>query len=172
MFTKKYLFGYVVVAALLITLTGSTFADDNYQVIETQMRSCDPAGVWFGFPLGNPPFKVVSIIPLDGGMRRFILVAEDQDPGVTAFRGEIVRIKKNLYKLWGMQCLPMGSGDFDYYVISGEWEMTDCDNAVGDYFVSYYTEDPFHDDTVNPLWTFQMVNYYDRMPVIDDSSFF
>ena len=100
-----------------------------------------------------------------------IVLTEDKDSGVTTLHGEMVRIKKNIYKIWGMQYSVFVPGD--YVVISGEWHMTDCNNAVGNYLVSYYTEDPFHDDTVTPLWPpFPMVNQYDRMPIIDDSSNF
>jgi hypothetical protein len=166
MLTKKLLFGGVFVAGLLIAFLATPLAYDNGG------QACDPAGLWFGFPLGNPPFKVVTAIPLDGGQKRYSLVADDQDAGVTPFHGEMVRIKKNIYQVWGVQCLLMGEGDFDYYVISGEWIMSDCDTAVGNYLLSYYMEDPFHDDTVNPLWSLPIVNEYDRMPMIDNSSDF
>jgi len=163
MFTKKLLFGFVAVSVLLIAFSGTPLANDDDQ------QSCDPAGLWFGLPQGSDSYKVVSIIPLDGGKRRYILVAEDKDPGVTPFRGEMVRIKKNLYKIWGMQYSFLVTGD--YLVLSGEWYMTDCNTAVGNYIVSYYLEDPFH-NTASLIWSFAIVNNYDRMPMIDDSSNF
>lgn len=164
MFTKKFLFGFVIVGALLIASSGIPFANDD------EHQSCDPAGLWFGLPQGSASYKVVSIIPLDGGKKKYIIVAEDKDPGVTPFRGELLRIKKNHYKAWGMQYSVFVPGD--YIVLSGEWYMTDCNTAVGDYVVSYYLVDPFHNNNVTPQWSFPMVNQYDRMPMIDDSSNF
>ena len=163
MFIKKFLFSFVVVAVLLSVFSGTPLANDDDQ------QSCDPAGLWFGLPQGSDSYKVLSIIPLDGGKRRYIMVAEDKDSGVTPFRGEMVRIKKNHYKAWGMQYSFMVLGD--YLVLSGEWYMTDCNTAVGNYLISYYLEDPFH-NTVSPIWSFPIVNNYDRMPMIDDSSNF
>jgi hypothetical protein len=164
MFTKKFLFGFVVIAVFLIVFSGTPLANDDDQ------RSCDPAGLWFGLPQGSDAYKVVSFIPLDGGQKRYILVAEDKDPGVTPFRGEMVRIKKNHYKLWGMMYSFLVPGD--YLISTGEWYMTDCNTAVGNYLISYYLEDPFHDNTAIPQWSFPIVNTYERMPMIDDSSGF
>ena len=164
-FTKKFHFGILIVAvfSLLIAFSGTPLANDD------EHQSCDPAGLWFGLPQGSDSYKVVSIIPLDGGKKRYVIVAEDKDPGVTAFRGEMVRIKKNLYKIWGMQYSKFVPGD--YIVLSGEWHMTDCNTAVGSYLVSYYIVDPFHDDGAS-LGSQAIVNTYDRMPMIDDSSNF
>ena len=165
MFTKKFLFGFVVVALSLLVLSGTPSVNDNDQ------RSCDPAGLWFGLPQGADAYKVVSIIPLDGGMRRYMLVAEDRDHEVTPFRGEMVRIKKNHYKIWGMMYYEVSADNFLYIVLSGEWTLTDCNTAVGSYLISYYMGDPFH-NTGTYLGSDAVVNTYDRMPMIDDSSDF
>ena len=92
----------------LLAFTGIPLADDD----DDDRRRCDPAGLWFGLPQGSDSYKVVSIIPLDEGNKKYILVAEDKDPGVTPFRGEMVRIKKNLYKVWGMSYSFLVLGDY------------------------------------------------------------
>jgi hypothetical protein len=164
---KQALFCVVVVGLLLVSFTASVQADD-----ERGGRSCDPAGLWFGFPLGNPPFKVVSIIPVNGGMRRYILSAEDQDPADTPFRGEMVRVGKNVYKLWGMQYITLAPDVYGYMVVSGDWAMSDCMTAEGDYLVSLYNTDPFHDEGAIPFFNMQVLNLYERMPSVNDSSNF
>jgi hypothetical protein len=169
MICKRLALVFVFIAVLVLGFTLTVQADDDDKM---KGRSCDPAGLWFGFPLGQPPFKVVSIIPIEGGKTRYLLVAEDRDPAQTPFRGEMVRVKKNLYKLWGVQYVALAPDVYGYMVISGKWSLSDCNTAEGDYLVSLYAQDPFHDEAAVPFMSLPVLNLYERMPVVDDSSGF
>ena len=170
MIRDKTVFTCLVIALLVLAFPATAQAGKGTKV---KGPSCNPGGLWFGFVFGQPPFKVGSIIPIDGGKKRYIIAAEDQDPTVTPFRGEMVRINKNVYKLWGMQYTEIATDTYGYIVISGEWYFTDCDNGVGEYLVTVYDLDPFHDTSAEIIMgPFPIVNTYERMPMVDDSSSF
>jgi hypothetical protein len=167
----KKLFGCLIVTSCLAGFVGVVQADDDD---EGRGRSCNPGGVWFVFPNGNPPFHLVSLIPIDGGKKRYIVDTEGQDPMQTPFRGEMARVKKNVYKFWGMKYFwKSPPGEYLYMVNSGYWRMTDCNSAELEVLQSFYSGDPFPDpDDAVYLGSYVRNNLFVRMPMIDDSSDF
>ena len=166
---KRIFLACVIISGLVLAFTTIVQANDADKM---EGPSCNPGGLWFGFPLGNPPAKVVSILPIDGGKKRYVVVAEDQKPEDTPFRGELLRVKKNQFKLWGMSYVTLAADTYGYMVISGTWNLTDCNNAEGNYLVSLYATDPFLDENATPLMSVPILNLYERMPMIEDSSDF